>query len=78
MGLVISSELEILGSHGMSARTYPDMMAEIASGTLRPERLIRGSIGLDEAPERLARLGEPCAGAGGVTITRPGRTVSRR
>lgn len=77
MGLVIGSELEVLGSHGMSARTYPDMMAEIAVGALRPELLIRGVIGLDQAAERLARLGEPGAGAGGVTIVRPWRTTRR-
>lgn len=72
MGLVIGSELEVLGCHGMSARTYPDMLAEIVAGALRPELLIREAIGLDEAPERLAGLGEPGAGAGGMTIIRPG------
>ncbi|MET0929450.1 MAG: zinc-dependent alcohol dehydrogenase family protein [Aeromicrobium sp.] len=71
MGLVIGSELEILGSHGMSARDYPAMMLEIAAGALRPDLLIRDVIGLDEAPARLARLGELGGGAGGVTIIRP-------
>jgi alcohol dehydrogenase len=71
MGLVIGAELEILGSHGLSARAYPAMMQEIAAGALRPDLLIRDVIGLDEAPDRLARLGDPGGNAGGVTIIRP-------
>ena len=71
MSLVIGSELEMLGSHGMAAHTYPEMLAEITAGTLQPDRLIRDRIGLDEAPMRLARLGQSGEGAGGVTIIRP-------
>lgn len=71
MGLVIGSELEILGSHGMAAHTYPEMMAEITSGTLRPDLLIRDRIGLDEVPVRLARLGDPGGGTGGMTLIHP-------
>jgi alcohol dehydrogenase len=71
MGLVIGSELEILGSHGLSALDYPAMMREIADGTLRPDLLVRDVIGLDEAPARLAALGRPGGGAGGVTIISP-------
>ncbi|MDQ3157555.1 MAG: zinc-dependent alcohol dehydrogenase family protein [Actinomycetota bacterium] len=71
MSLVIGSELEILGSHGMAAHTYPEMLAEITAGTLQPDRLIRDRIGLDEVPVRLARLGQPGEGAGGITIIRP-------
>jgi alcohol dehydrogenase len=71
MDLVIGSELHVLGSHGMAAHSYPAMMAEIADGLLDPQRLVRDVIGLDEAPVRLAALGEPGSGAGGVTIIRP-------
>ena len=71
MDLVVGSELQVLGSHGMAARSYPAMMAEIAAGLLRPDLLIRDHITLDEAPLRLAGLGRPGAGAGGVTIIRP-------
>jgi alcohol dehydrogenase len=71
MDLVIGSELQVLGSHGMAAHSYPAMMAEIADGLLDPQLLIRDVIGLDEAPVRLAALGEPGSGAGGVTIIRP-------
>lgn len=70
MGAVIARELQILGSHGMAAHTYPAMLAEIADGTLRPQDLVRETIGLDEAPARLMALGEPSAGVGGVTVVR--------
>ena len=71
MGLVIGSELEILGSHGMAAHAYPEMMAEITAGLLRPDQLIRDRISLDEVPARLAGLGQPGEGAGGITIIHP-------
>lgn len=71
MGLVIGSELEILGSHGMAAHTYPPMMAEITAGILRPDLLVKDRIGLDDVPARLAGLGQPGEGAGGITIIRP-------
>ena len=71
MGLVIGSELAILGSHGMAAHTFGEMMAEITAGLLRPELLIRDRISLDEVPARLARLGQPGEGAGGITIIHP-------
>lgn len=72
MDVVIGSELRVLGSHGMAATSYPRMMAEIAEGRLRPDLLIRERINLDQAPARLAALNDPGAGAGGMTIIRPG------
>ncbi|SIS19291.1 alcohol dehydrogenase [Williamsia sterculiae] len=71
MGLVVARELQLLGSHGMAAHTYPAMLAEIAAGTLRPQKLLRDVIDLGAAPARLMALGEPGAGAGGVTVVHP-------
>ncbi len=71
MGRVVGHELQVLGSHGMAARDYPELLALVADGTLAPERLLRDRIGLAEAGARLAALGEPGAGAGGVTVIRP-------
>lgn len=71
MGDVVSRELQVLGSHGMSAASYPEMLALVADGTLAPQRLVTGVIGLDEAPARLADLGLPGGGAGGITVIRP-------
>ncbi len=73
MDLVIGSELQILGSHGMAAATYGPMMADVAAGVLQPQLLIRDRIGLAEAPARLAALGREAAAAGGITIIRPSR-----
>jgi D-arabinose 1-dehydrogenase-like Zn-dependent alcohol dehydrogenase len=68
IGLAISRELEIVGSHGMAAHDYPAMLAEIAAGRLSPERLITRRIGLADAPAALAAMGaNPTAG---VTIIR--------
>ncbi len=49
MSRVIGWELDLLGSHGMAAADYPEMMALIAQGSLQPQRLIDRIIGLDEA-----------------------------
>jgi alcohol dehydrogenase len=57
MARAIARELEICGSHGMAARDYPAMLAEIAAGALTPQRLIAGRIGLAELPEALVRMG---------------------
>ncbi|WP_300400631.1 alcohol dehydrogenase catalytic domain-containing protein [Nocardioides sp.] len=71
MGRVVGRELRLLGSHGMAASDYPAMLAHVAEGTLAPQRLLRDRIGLAQAPARLVALGEPGAGAGGVTVIRP-------
>ncbi|MEV0952609.1 alcohol dehydrogenase catalytic domain-containing protein [Promicromonospora sp. NPDC050249] len=49
MGRVIGWELDVLGSHGMAAADYPEMLELVASGTLRPQDLLDRVIGLAEA-----------------------------
>ncbi|MCW2549057.1 MAG: adhT 1, partial [Mycobacterium sp.] len=71
MGRVVGQELQLLGSHGMAAADYPELLALVADGRLRPDLLLRDRIGLAEGAVRLAGLGEPGAGAGGVTVIRP-------
>ena len=69
MDLVVARELELLGAHGMAAQAYPEMLAMIAAGRLRPGRLVTHWIGLDHAPAALVAMGEdPRAG---VTVIRP-------
>lgn len=72
MDIVIAHELEIYGSHGMAARDYPPMLAMIADGTLRPDRLIGTVIDLDAAGPALAAMGQP-ASAPGLTVIEPSR-----
>ncbi len=69
MGLVIGRELEVLGSHGMAAHAYPEMLGLVEAGRLRPGELISRRIGLDEAPEALAAMSD--ASPTGVTVIRP-------
>ena len=71
IGRVLGQELQLLGSHGMPASDYPELLARVADGTLDPGRLLRDRIGLAEAGPRLAALGLPGAGAGGMTVIRP-------
>ncbi|QIP83706.1 zinc-dependent alcohol dehydrogenase family protein [Streptomyces sp. Tu 2975] len=70
MDRVVALELEILGSHGMAAHAYPEMMAMVASGALRPDLLVTKEIGLDAAPDALTALGT--ASGTGVTVIVPG------
>ena len=69
MGVVVAKELEIYGSHGMSARDYPAMLDLVASGALQPDRLIGAVIGLADAGEALAAMSRPATTAG-VTVVR--------
>jgi len=49
MGRVIAWELDVLGSHGMAAVDYPEMLDLVASGALRPQDLLDRVVGLQEA-----------------------------
>ncbi|MGY5117902.1 zinc-dependent alcohol dehydrogenase family protein [Streptomyces sp. 900105755] len=69
MARVIALELELLGSHGMAAHTYPAMLELVRAGTLRPDLLVTSTISLDAAPAALAAMdGAPAAG---VTVIEP-------
>ena len=66
---LIGQELEWLGSHGMPAHAYPEMLALVANGNLNPSALITRTIPLEETPTALTALsnGTPA----GITIIRP-------
>jgi D-arabinose 1-dehydrogenase-like Zn-dependent alcohol dehydrogenase len=59
MSRVIAYELEILGSHGMAAHAYPEMLALVAAGRLRPDLLVTRRLSLAEAADALPAMGEP-------------------
>lgn len=67
LGLVIGRELAVLGSHGMPAGDYPELMALVADGRLRPQDLISARIPLSDAPAALAAMSAPVPAAG-VTL----------
>jgi alcohol dehydrogenase len=70
MARVIALELEVVGSHGMAAHDYDELLALVASGRIRPEQLVTRRIGLDQAGAALAAMGEPGFPAG-VTVIVP-------
>jgi alcohol dehydrogenase len=69
MDLVITRELELLGSHGMAAHAYPEMLSLIEAGRLRPAQLVTSRIPLEEAPRALAAMTD--ASPVGITVIRP-------
>ena len=57
MQRVIALELAVLGSHGMAAHAYPELLGLIAAGRLDPRPLITRELALDEAGAALAEVG---------------------
>lgn len=56
MGNVIANELEIIGSHGMQAYRYPEMLQFIQTHRLPLHQLIHSEITLAEVPQALMTL----------------------
>ena len=56
MDTVLANELEIIGSHGMQAHKYPEMLAMIQSGKLQPAKLIEKTITLEESTTALKNM----------------------
>ncbi|TCC64453.1 alcohol dehydrogenase [Kribbella pittospori] len=69
VGRLIGQELQWLGSHGMPAHAYPEMLTLVATGNLKPADLITRTITLEQTPAALAALtnGTPA----GVTVIKP-------
>jgi len=57
MERVIALELQLLGSHGMAAHAYPELLGLIVAGRLDPRRLITRELRLDDAAAALAQVG---------------------
>ncbi|MGC0369097.1 alcohol dehydrogenase [Microbacterium sp. SLBN-111] len=71
MARAIAWELDLLGSHGMAAADYPEMLDLIARGVLRPQDLVERVVGLGEAAEMLPRM--DTAAPAGMTMIDPRR-----
>ncbi|MFA3872363.1 zinc-dependent alcohol dehydrogenase family protein [Streptomyces sp. MMCC 100] len=69
MARAVALELELLGSHGMAAHTYPPMLELVRGGVLRPDLLVTSTIGLEAVPAALAAMGT--APGAGVTVIEP-------
>ncbi|WP_435280694.1 zinc-dependent alcohol dehydrogenase family protein [Streptomyces koelreuteriae] len=69
MARAIALELELLGSHGMAAHSYPPMLELVRGGVLRPDLLVTSTITLDEVPSALVAMGT--APGAGATVIEP-------
>jgi D-arabinose 1-dehydrogenase-like Zn-dependent alcohol dehydrogenase len=72
MGRIIARELEIVGSHGMAAHSYAEMLDQVVAGRLRPDLLVGRRIGLAGAGEALAAMSDaPVGTPAGMTVIVP-------
>ncbi len=55
---IIARELELLGSHGMQAYRYDEMIDLIQLGKLHPEKLISDTISLEDAARELPSMNQ--------------------
>ena len=55
-GSMIANELQVVGSHGMQAARYSEMIRLILAGKLNPSLLVTNLISLSEAAEALTSL----------------------
>jgi len=66
MDSVLANELEIVGSHGMQAYRYPEMMKMIEQRKLMPVKLVAALISLEQSLTALVSMDQP--GRAGVTV----------
>ncbi|KQO60049.1 alcohol dehydrogenase catalytic domain-containing protein [Curtobacterium sp. Leaf261] len=64
MGRVISEELELLGSHGISVGEYAAMLDDVVAGRLRPDASLGRTIGFADLPAAIEAMDRPATDAG--------------
>jgi len=64
---IIGRELEIIGSHGMQAHRYPEMLEMIRKGKLQPAKLIGKTVSLEESVTELTYMNN-FSGVGSVIV----------
>jgi len=64
--LAVARELELVGSHGLQASYYPDLLQLVTSGALQLEPLIDDTIALEAAPAVLEAMGS--FAGNGITV----------
>lgn len=66
---IIARELEIVGSHGMSATEYPGLLQLLLEGKMNPGALVSRTIGLSDVVTELPKVAtEPSAGITVVSV----------
>ncbi len=71
MERVIGWELDVLGSHGMAAVDYPEMLGLVTSGRLRPDLLVERTVDLATAATLLPQVDR--SSPAGMTMIDPRR-----
>jgi len=66
MDKIVANELEIVGSHGIQAHKYPELLVMIQKGKLCPEKLLGKTISLEESLDELINMDS--FGGTGVTV----------
>ena len=56
MDIVVANELEIIGSHGIQATRYPELLKMIAGGQMAPEKQIGRTISLEQSIDALISM----------------------
>ena len=62
---IVAWELDVLGSHGMAAAGYPDMLEMVVDGRLDVAALVQRTVSLDDAIDVLV---DPDAAGPGITV----------
>jgi D-arabinose 1-dehydrogenase-like Zn-dependent alcohol dehydrogenase len=70
LSLLAFRELSWLGSHGMAAHQFPQLLELVASARLPADQLVTRVIGLGEVADALAAMTD--SGTAGVTVIHPG------
>ena len=70
MSRIIAWELAVLGTHGMPAHDYPELLQWARDGRIRPDLLVTRTIGLEDIVEALPAMSGAKHPAG-VTLINP-------
>jgi alcohol dehydrogenase len=68
MHRVIGGELQILGTHGLQAHEYPEMLRVVSEARIDLDQLVGKRIGLDDVPAALVAMNDPVPAQAGVTV----------
>jgi alcohol dehydrogenase len=71
-GELVAKELEVVGSHGMAAADYPELLAMVADGRLDVSRLLGRIVSLEEAPRELAAMDQLVSVGAGIVVAKLG------
>jgi alcohol dehydrogenase len=58
LDLIVAKELELVGSHGIQAHTYPQMLKFIQEAQIPLDKLVERTISIAEAPQELVEMAE--------------------